>query len=134
MSRGFVHAFVVALREGNRAFKGGDFETAFAALAPDVEWHTRAFDAPVLHGRDSVIQFYRELRESGEWVVEVRDCVDAGSGRVIVHQTGHWCGRTSKIEHVRDSFQLWEVNADGLVARVLEWDSRKQALDALESQ
>lgn len=66
--------------------------------------------------------------------VEVLECIDTGSGRVIVHQRGRWRGRTSKIEHTRDSFQLWEVNVDGQVARVLERDSREQALEALESQ
>lgn len=131
MSQRFVDAFVGALREGNCAFNAGDLETAFAGLAPDVEWHTRAFDAPVLRGREAVIRFYRELRESGDWVVEVRECINAGAGRVIVHQRGRWRGRTSKIEDARDSFQLWEVNADGRVTRVLEWDSRDEALEAV---
>ena len=91
--------FAEALRAGQRAFNEGDYEMAFAAVAPDVEWHFGPWviDGGVLHSREEVIRFYRTMQEAGAWHVEALDFLDAGDGRVIVHQRGSWAGRTTRI-------------------------------------
>lgn len=131
-----VEGFGEGLRAAQRAFNQGDFESAFAWVAPDVEWHFGAWviDGGVLHGREEVIRFYRRLREAGDWDIETVGFTDAGRGRMIVHQRGNWTGRTTKIGGPQDSFVIYEIGGDGLVARVREFASREEALTALESK
>jgi ketosteroid isomerase-like protein len=116
-----------------RAFNSGDFERAFAALAPDVEWHFGPwlFDAQVLRGRAEVIAFYSRLREAGAWQVEAVEIVDAGQGRFMTRQRGRFEGRTSKLTAEQESFLVWELGAGGLVERVREYETRAEALKAV---
>ena len=133
MSQENVDAFAESLRAAQRAFNAGDFETAFAGLAPDVEWNSGAWvlDAGALKGRDAVIDFFCRVRDAGDWQVEAQEFVVAGDGHVMVHQRGRSVGRTTRIEGTMDFFQVWEFGADGLVDRVCEYESREDALKAV---
>lgn len=128
-----LQAFAEGLRAGLRAFNAGDFQTAFAGLSPTVQWHSGAWvlEAGVLDGRDAVIAFYRGVKDAGDWQVEVQDLLDAGDGRIIVHQRGRHVGRTTKIEGTMDFFQVLEIGADGLIVRVHEYESRDAAFAAV---
>ena len=132
MSQETVEALAEAFRAGQRAFNEGDFETAFAALAEDVEWHFGPWvpDGGVIRSREALIRYYEGLQDAGEWQAEPQEFIDAGEGRVVVHQRGRWVGRTTQIEGTRDSFLLWEMGADGFVFRVREYESRQEAFDA----
>ena len=132
MSKQSVEAFAEGLRTGQRAFNEGDFESAFAGLAPNVEWHAGGWvlDASVLHGRDAVIAFHKGTQEAGDWQVEVQDVLDAGNGSIVVHQRGHHVGRTTRIEGTMDYFQVYETGADGLVVRVREYPTLDEAREA----
>ena len=132
MSQENMNALAEAFRAGQRAFNEGDFKTAFAALAEDVEWHFGAWvpDGGVIRSREALIRYYEGLQDAGKWQVEPQEFIDAGEGRVVVHQRGRWVGRTTGIEGSRDSFLLWEMGADGLVFRVREYESRREALEA----
>jgi ketosteroid isomerase-like protein len=133
MSQENVDAAAETLRAGLRAFNDGDFEIAFAGLAPDVEWLSGAWvlDAQVLHGRAAVIDFFCRVRDAGDWHVEAQEFLVAREGCVMVHQRGRSVGRTTRIEGTMDFFQVWEFGADGLVDRVREYESRGEALKAV---
>ncbi len=128
-----IDAFAEGLRAAQRAFNTGDFETAFAGLAGDVEWNSgaRVIDAGPLKGRDAVIDFFCRVRDAGDWQVEAQEFVVAEDGQVMVHQRGRSVGRTTRIEGTMDFFQVWEFGADGLVHRVSEYESRQDALKAM---
>jgi hypothetical protein len=123
------------MQAGQRAFNRSDFATAFANLAPNVEWHFGAWmpDAQVLTSRQDVIAFYSGLRDAaGDWQVEVVAIIAADEGRFVVHQRGRFEGRSTKITSERESFFVWELGADGLVARVREYETRAEALRAVQ--
>ena len=114
------------------AFNAGEFDTAFASLAPDCEWHVlpSTFETGVLKGRDAVVQFFRDVLEGARWTVHAVDFIDAGTGQVLIHQRGRFEGRTTGIGDSVDFFQLWEIGEEGLVTRVREFDERDDALRA----
>lgn len=128
----FVEAFARAHREAQEAFSRGDFETAFAGLASDVEWHLlpSLLETGTLHGRDAVISFFRGIRDGIDWDVRAQEFIDAGEGRVIVHQHGEAVGRTTRIEGERDFYQLWEIGSEGRVIRITEYEERDEVLAA----
>ena len=132
MSQENVEPFAKAVRAGQRAFNEGDFEAAFDGLAPDVEWHSGAWvlDAGLLKGRDAVISHFVKVRDAGDWQVDAVEFTHVGEACFIVHQRGRLEGRTTKIQGAMDFFQVWEIGADGLVARVREYESREDAFNA----
>lgn len=134
MSQAFVDAFAAAMRAAQRAFNEGDFEAAFAGLAPDVVWESGSWvlDGGVLAGREEVIRMFVRGQDAGDWQVEAVEFIDAGEGCVIVHQRGRAVGRTTKLSGTMDFFQLWETGPDGRVTRVREFESREDAVRAAE--
>jgi ketosteroid isomerase-like protein len=136
MSQPFTEAFARAHRAAETSFNAGDFEAAFAGLAPDVAWsmHPSLLESGTVRGRDAVIRYFRGVREGVDWRVEAQEFIDAGDGRVVVHQRGTATGRTTGISDDRDFFQLWEVGRDGLATRVREFETREEALQAARLQ
>jgi ketosteroid isomerase-like protein len=132
MSQSFLNAFANAHRKAQRTFNEGDFETAFANLAPDVEWHLMPSipETGVLEGRDAVVRYFRGIREGMDWSVQAQKFIDAGAGRVLVHQRGYAIGRTTRISDSRDFFQIWEIGSTGQAVRVREYERREDALEA----
>jgi hypothetical protein len=132
MSQSFLDAFARSHREGQVFFNEGNFEKAFATLAPDVEWHLLPGlpETGMLRGRDAVIRFFAETRDALNWEVHAEDFRLAGPGSVFVHQRGSSVGRTSKIAGTGDFFQIWEIDTTGLAVRVLEFNDREAALEA----
>ena len=127
-----VQAFVKARRGEQKAFNEGDFETAFASLAPDVEWQLLPSlpEAGVLRGRDAVVAYFSGIRDAGDWRVEPVEFIDAGERRVLIHQHGTGTGRATGIALTLDFFQIWEMGRDGAVIRVREYERREDALEA----
>jgi len=111
--------------------EAGDFESAFAGLAPDVEWHFGdwIFDVQVIHGRQEVIDFYRRLGEAGRWEVEAHEVEEMGPGMLLVRQTGRATGRATGIVTERESFFVYELGPSG-VKRLREFATREDALGA----
>lgn len=118
-------------QERQRAFNAGDFETAFANLPEDIEWHMGAWipDAGDLRGRHAVTEFYRCLRDAGGWQVELVDIEDLGGGVLLLEQHGTWTGRSTGLTGERRFFQLWDI-AHGVATRVREFETREQAVAA----
>jgi hypothetical protein len=127
-----IEAFARAHRAGQHQFNEGNFERAFAGLAPDAEWHLlpSIFETGVLHGRDEAIRYFRGVRDGMRWAVEAQEFIEAGRGRVVVHQRGTAAGRTTNISDTIDFFQVWELREDGVVARIREYETQDEALAA----
>lgn len=123
--------FGKAIRRSLAAFNGGDFESAFAGVAPDVEWHTAewVFEADVIHGRAALIEAFRRMRDAGEWQVAVQGVEQLADGLFLVHQRGTATGRTTGIVTHRHFFQLFEVGPQG-TQRVREFAEREEAIAA----
>jgi ribosomal protein L27 len=66
------------------------------------------------------------------WDVEAQEFTEVGPGRVLVRQRGTGSGRLSGILAGNDFFQLWQINAEGAVTRVIECESRERASEALD--
>lgn len=134
MSDDEAKEFARLFEQFSRAFNEGDLETAFAGVAPDVEWSfgTWIIDGGTMHGRDAVLAFYRQLREAGDWHLTATGVEDLGDGRMLVHQHGVWTGRTTGISGDQDSFVLVEAGPKG-VQRVREFGTREEALAVLGS-
>jgi len=60
-----------------------------------------------------------------------QEFIDAGERRVVIHQRGTATGRSTGIAGTLDFFQVLEVNEDGQIARVREYERREQALQAV---
>ena len=140
-----VERFATAHRESQRAFNEGDFETAFAALAPDVNYRPLSwgFDASRLTGRDAVVRYFSDATRTTGLRIESQEFVTAGEGRVLVRLRRGIAKRASTIPEARHRaqvsvgaaatitfFQLWEIGNDGLVVRVDEYMRRKDAVEA----
>jgi hypothetical protein len=105
MSKQLVEAFAKAHRHTQQAFNDGDFETAFAGLAPDVEWELMSSppeSGGPIKGKQAVIG---ELREMLNWHVGAQEFIDVGESRVLVHQRGAGTGLLTRIAGETDFFQ-----------------------------
>lgn len=132
MTPSFAETFAAVNPRVIEAFNRGDFETALAGLAPDVEWHLLP-DLPesgVLTSRAAAIRFFRSLLDSISWQVETLEIIDAGERCVIVHQRGHQVGRSTGIASSGDFFQVYEQREDGRIGRIREFADRESALAA----
>jgi ketosteroid isomerase-like protein len=118
------------------AFARGDWQAGVAALHPEVEWDTTTMgvwpEPEVLHGRDSVLDFFRRfLGTWEEYHARFEDYADIGEHVVVsVHDGGR--GRASGVEVERSFAQLWTVR-DGVVVRFRAYPDRQSALEAVRS-
>ena len=100
--------------------------------SPEIElrWTRRGPEARVYRGRDGVIQAFREWSEAfSEYYVEPLDFIEVGA-RVVVPNRQWGIGSTSGIQ-VEDEFTwVYEVR-DSQIARVDEYDSLEEALEAV---
>lgn len=131
----FSEAMRVAFEEGQRAFNAGDFDRAFATLPDHIDWRMGRWipDAGNMSSREEVIEFYRRLKDVGDWRLELIDVEDLGDGNVLLEQRGTWTGRSSGIGGDFRFFQLWTI-ADGKAVRLQEFETRDEALAALRAE
>jgi len=123
---------VELVRRSMEAFARGDFEEAFAAHAPETEWHTASDepDAQVYRGIDGLRRFVAAIEELWERrfgdLMEFEDFIDCGDW-VVVPWHARVRGRTSGA-----SVEVSETYAvrvrDGLIVRVEEYRDRVEAL------
>jgi ketosteroid isomerase-like protein len=132
MSQERAEALAKLHRRTMKAFSAGDYETAFAAVAPDVEWRLLPSlpDSRLLRGKDEVIRYFLGLKDFLTWSVESKEFTDAGNGRFFAHLQGTAVGRATDLTFTLDFFHVQERGADGLIARVHEYERREEALEA----
>jgi ketosteroid isomerase-like protein len=132
MSQERADALAKAHKETMKAFNAGDFDTAFAGIAPDVEWQIlRSLpDSGLLSGREAVVRYFLGLRDALNWRVESKEFTEVGNGRFFAHLQGTAVGKATELTYTVDFFHVLELGADGLVERVREYESRSEALEA----
>ena len=99
--------------------------------SPEVElrWSRSGPEARVYQGRDGVIQAFREWQEAfSEFYIEPLDFIEQ-EDRVIIPQRQWGTGRTSGISVEIEVTHVYEVR-DGQIARVDEYDTLEEALEA----
>ena len=96
----------------------------------ELRWTSSGPEARVYRGRDGVIRAFREWSEAfSEYYVEPLDFIEAGD-RVVVPNRQWGIGITSGIR-VEDEFVWVDEIRDSQVARVDEYDSLEEALEAV---
>jgi ketosteroid isomerase-like protein len=100
--------------------------------SPEIElrWSRSVPEARVYHGRDGVIQAFREWAEPfREYYIEPLDFIEQ-EDRVIIPQRHRGIGSTSGVS-VEDEFtHVYEVR-DHLITRIDEYDTLNAALEAV---
>ncbi len=100
-------------------------------FSPEVElrWSRSGPEARVYQGRDGVIQAFREwLEPFSEFYAEPLDFIEVGD-RVVIPQRQWGIGSTSGIRVEIEVAYVYEVR-DNLIARVDEYDTLEEALEA----
>jgi ketosteroid isomerase-like protein len=128
-------ANVDLVRSSFEAFGRGDFESAFAAYDDEVEWQT-AEDEPDKHvyiGIPAIRRFVVHIADP--WTdrfgpaIEFEDFIDRGDW-VVVPWTARLHGHGSGIEiDVSETYAV--LVRDGRIARVVEYRTVEQALEAV---
>ncbi len=123
---------VELVRRSMEAFARGDFEEAFAAHAPETEWHTASDepDAQVYRGIDGLRRFVAAIEELWERrfedLMEFEDFIDCGDW-VVVPWHARVRGRTSGVSVGVSETYAVRVR-DGRIVRVEEYRDRAEAL------
>src|SRR5215207_8797293 len=117
---------------GNEAFNRGDFATAFAALAPDCEFHPPAYATErVLVGPEQVCRFFEQeiFATFSDWRTDPVHIFPAGEGVFVVLLRGQGTGGASRAPTRVDLGEVWELR-DGVPVRVRELPTWEEALGA----
>jgi ketosteroid isomerase-like protein len=87
-----------------------DWDGAMELLAPDIEWVTEGEGTlrPV-HGREGVLQFFREFLEPWKSYDVRYEFLDAGDGCVVAHSRFKGVGSASGMEVEMELGQLWTL-------------------------
>jgi ketosteroid isomerase-like protein len=89
---------VDVMRNGNAAFRNGDWDAIAANLDPDILLRMDArWPEQRIYGRDAAIAFYRGLWESAGPDVRIEATIDLGD-RVLVRMRWHMRGLQSGLE------------------------------------
>jgi uncharacterized protein len=115
------------------AFARGDLETAFASVAPEIEWdftHTDQWpEQAVYRGYEEVLEFFRTWTEEwNDYRFEAEEIVAAGD-KVVVVIRDEGMGRRSGVKLERTHAQLWTFR-DAKVIRIELFDTKDEALEA----
>jgi uncharacterized protein len=134
-NRSVSDANVDLVRRSFEAFGRGDFDVAFAAYDPGVEWHT-AEDEPDTHtyvGVPSIRRFVVHLADP--WTdrfgpaIEFEEFIDCGDW-VVAPWSARLHGHGSGIEiDVSETYAV--LVRDGRIVKVVEYRTVDEALDAV---
>jgi ketosteroid isomerase-like protein len=125
---------VEAVRRIERAFNKGDVEALVAELHPAVEWEEQPIPGvdPVYHGHEGVRRWAEAVmgQELGALQAHVEGFTEAGDA--VIASTRIWdAGQSSGVE-VQMHVQLVVTFREGKVARRQVFQTRQQALKAVE--
>ena len=113
------------------AFNRGDFDTAFAGIADDFEFHPdpSVLDRRVVRGRDELIAYMRSARDAfPNWGFEPQEYIDAGASKLIVRGMLGGVGGGSGLEVRIEAFMVYETEG-GVLARLYEFGDREAAFE-----
>jgi ketosteroid isomerase-like protein len=101
-------------------------------FAPDAElrWSTTGPENTVYRGRDGVVQAMREWVEPfSEYYAEALDYIDLGD-HVVVPTRQRGVGRESQVPVEIEVTHVFIFRDDGLIARLDEYDTLEEGLEA----
>lgn len=127
-----LEQFKAAFLAGNEAFNRRDFATAFAALAPDCEWHSVAYATErVLIGPEQVCRFFEQeiFGTFPDWRTDPVHFLQAGDGLFVVLLSGRGTGAASSAPTHLDLAEVFELR-EGVPVRVREFPTWEEALSA----
>jgi hypothetical protein len=127
-----LRAFRAAFEEANRAWNEGDFKRAYAGLPDDVEYRLTAAwpRARPLKGRDEVIAFFEDLRETfPDLKAPLLEVIAVNDRTTVVGFEVIGTGRTSGVGTKMEIWQVWELDEAGTLFRVTEFHDRSEALE-----
>jgi ketosteroid isomerase-like protein len=115
-----------------------DSEVALNLYDPDVELdftrlrHAQAIGHGLYHGHDGLRSWYGEWYEAWENFEEIcEELIDAGDQVVSVwNQRGRGRASGAEVELARRAAAVWTIR-DGKVVRLVGFDSREEALEAV---
>ena len=128
MARISSAAYVTAVLQFLHAYNSGDLDACEEALAPDVEWH----NAVSRRGRAEVREMLETLRE--RWtrpLVRPEDFREA-AGHVLMIVCFHEGEPAAQRRERRQSW-IADVNDDGLIVRVVAYNTPAEAARALDA-
>ena len=129
----FLKAFREIYEEGNRAWNEGDFRRAYGGLPEDFNYDLAPTwpEARPLRGRDEIVAFFRDFRETFPDVQgELGEFIQADERTVIVGFQVVGTGGSSGVRTTMEIWQVWDM-AEGLrPVRVREFHDRRAALEA----
>jgi uncharacterized protein len=125
---------VEIVRRVSEAFAGGDLDTVFALVSPEIEWDFSHADTwleeKTYRGYSGIAEFFSKwVGEWDDYRFEVEEVIDAGDRAVaIVRDEGR--AKTSGVRLVRRHAEVWTFR-DGRVVRIQPFDHKRDALEAV---
>lgn len=121
-------------REGLGRWSAGDIEGALATMHPDVEWHA-VFELPdlphgkeVYRGREEVMVLWNAFRSVwDEITIELDEILHDQGETLIARAHFHARGGASGVELEQAVFYVFEIDEQGLLARLRPFDRPDQA-------
>ena len=124
------------------AFNRHDFEAAFAGMPPDFVFDIsggglyeratgmiRGSSGAVMHSREELIAFYRDLLEEfPDWHVDVEDFAEPTPGVVLVTHMVGGSGRVSGAPTARRITEVWDMRSRPI--RISQHQDEAEALEA----
>lgn len=128
MARISSAAYVTAVLHFLQAYNGGSLDDCEKLLDPEVEWHS----ASSYKGRDDVRRMLETMRERWAQPQARPEDFREARGHVLMIVLFHEGDPKAPRAEVRQSW-IVDVNQDGLIARVVSYETPADAARALEA-
>jgi ketosteroid isomerase-like protein len=129
-----LEAFRAGYLAANARFNEHDFESAFAVLAEDVEWHLMTDWATVtgveiMRGRAAAIAVFAGLLEAmPEWRTEPQEFIEVTERVFVVRTRVLGTGRASRAAVAQSYSEVFELAENGTVIRLYQYADHDEAL------
>jgi predicted SnoaL-like aldol condensation-catalyzing enzyme len=116
------------------AFNEGDMKRASRALSEDYEQHfPPGFTQRELHGPDAWVAFFEELRrDMSTWQVTPVEIIEAGHNVFVLGLEYVGEGRSSGVPSEMTTWDVIELDENGLIKSDRQFFERAEALSAAE--
>ena len=128
-----LSAFRELYTEGSRAWNEGDMETAYGVLPDDVDFRLVSIwpSARPLHGRDEVIGFFTDLRETfSDLRTDPIEFIEVSKSKLVAGSRVTGSGASSKADTTMEIWQVWDLGEGLVPLRITEFLDRSAALEA----
>jgi predicted SnoaL-like aldol condensation-catalyzing enzyme len=114
------------------AFNAGDMKRASTALREDFEQHfPPGFTQRVVRGRDAWVEFFEEyLEDMSTWQATALELIEAGPDLFVLGLEYEGTGRSSGLATQMRTWDVIELDENGLMRRDRQFFDRNEALAA----